>query len=69
MDTALRTRLLATVTAGTLVGVLGGTGIAFAEHGAAPEAEVRPAATCQSLSFAGERFEGMWFGHTGQAAQ
>lgn len=69
MSRTRRTRIVAVVCAGTLAGVLGGTGAAFAGHREAPRAENGPAVACQAVVVAGEQTEGMQFSRLLQTAR
>ncbi|GGK69144.1 hypothetical protein [Ornithinimicrobium pekingense] len=67
MNTRVRTRLLAVVGAGTVAGLLAGTGIAYAGHGPAPQAGAHPTVVCGSVQ-PGEQAEGRGFGPTHHVA-
>lgn len=61
MNETRRTRILAVLSAGTLVGVLGGTGVAFADHSAAPQADDRRTAACPSVTQGQEQTTSKWY--------
>lgn len=63
MSTTLRTRLLALVSTATLVGVVGGTAVAFAGQAPAPRSGEGQTSTCQSAPVQVEQTQVRWFGH------
>lgn len=74
MDTGLRTRILTAVGAGTLVGVLGASGVmAFAADAKPAGTNAAAPATCGDGGGGGElvinQAEGRWFGLTGLRAE
>lgn len=73
MNTTLRTRLLAVLGAGTLVGVLGGSAVAFAGGGAAVGSADPATPGCTAVSatttLVKNGAEGRSFGTTGYQAQ
>jgi hypothetical protein len=68
MNKRVRTRVTAVVGAGTVAGLLAGTGIALAAQGAAPRAGTHPSVVCQTFQ-PGEQAEGRWFGPTRQSTR
>ena len=74
MDTGLRTRILTAVGTGTLLGVLGATGVmAFAAEGEAPGTNAVAPASCVDGGGGTEpkvhQAEGRWFGPTALRAE
>lgn len=71
MDTGLRTRILTAVGTGTLLGVLGATGVAAFASEVEPAANAAAPATCGNEPVGEEipQAEGRWFGLGALAAE
>ncbi|SOC51747.1 hypothetical protein [Ornithinimicrobium cerasi] len=70
MDTGLRTRILTAIGTGTLLGVLGATGVAAFASEVEPAANVAAPGTCSEVTVGDfPQAEGRWFGLGALAAE